>query len=63
MMKLKQLQALIQQGESEAVEFKKSTALLRAIFETICAFLNGKGGTILIGVNDKGELIGQCISA
>ena len=61
-MKLRQLQALAKQGESETVEFKKSTALMRAIFETICAFLNGKGGTILIGVNDKGELIGQDVS-
>ena len=51
-----QLQKLAKQGESETVEFKKSTALMRSIFETICAFLNGKGGTILIGVNDKGEL-------
>lgn len=61
-MNLRQLQALAKQGESETLEFKKSTALLRAIFETICAFLNGKGGTILIGINDKGELIGQDVS-
>ena len=44
-MKLAQLQKLVKQGESETVEFKKSTALMRSIFETICAFLNGKGGT------------------
>ncbi len=57
-----QLQKLAKQGESETVEFKKSTALMRSIFETVCAFLNGKGGTILIGVNDKGELVGQNVS-
>src|ERR1700683_3216205 len=61
-MKLAQLQKLVKQGESETLEFKKSTALMRAIFETICAFLNGKGGAILIGVNDKGELIGQDVT-
>jgi ATP-dependent DNA helicase RecG len=58
-MNIQQLEKLVKQGESETVEFKKSTALLRSAFETICAFLNGKGGTVLIGVNDKGDLIGQ----
>lgn len=61
-MKLTQLQKLVKQGESETVEFKKSTALMRSIFETICAFLNGKGGTILIGINDKGDLVGQDVT-
>lgn len=61
-MNARQLQKLAKQGESETVEFKKSTALMRSIFETVCAFLNGKGGTILIGVNDKGELVGQDVT-
>lgn len=61
-MKLEHLQKLVMQGESETLEFKKSTALMRSIFETICAFLNSKGGTILIGVNDKGELVGQDVT-
>ncbi len=34
-------------------------ALMCSIFETIYAFLNTKGGTILIEVNDKGELVGR----
>ncbi|MBS0352157.1 MAG: putative DNA binding domain-containing protein [Proteobacteria bacterium] len=58
-MNLAQLRKLVKQGESETVEFKKSTGLLRAAFETLCAFLNGKGGLVLIGVNDKGDLVGQ----
>jgi ATP-dependent DNA helicase RecG len=61
-MNMAQLKKLIKQGESETVEFKKSTALMRSIFETICAFLNGKGGTVLIGINDKGERVGQDVS-
>ncbi|MBS0350114.1 MAG: putative DNA binding domain-containing protein [Proteobacteria bacterium] len=61
-MNTRQLQKLAKQGESETVEFKKSTALMRSIFETVCAFLNGKGGNILIGVNDKGELLGQDVT-
>lgn len=30
--------------------------------ETLCAFLNGMGGTVLFGVTDKGKIIGQEIS-
>jgi ATP-dependent DNA helicase RecG len=45
-------------GEMRIVEYKTSTANLRAAFETICAFLNGKGGTVLIGVKDDGKIVG-----
>lgn len=61
-MNLKQIKDLIEKGESATVEFKKSTALLRSVCETICAFLNTKGGTVLIGVNDNGQLIGQHVT-
>lgn len=54
-----QLLALVQQKESEALEFKKSTGQLKRACETACAFLNGNGGHILIGVADNGQLIGQ----
>ena len=50
------------QGESTIVEFKKSTAQLHSAFESICGFLNGEGGTTLIGVTDNGKIIGQDIS-
>ena len=58
-MKINEVKKLLNTGESETVEFKKSTALLDAAFETICAFLNGIGGVVIIGVNDKGKIIGQ----
>lgn len=61
-MNIETLKMLINQGESETLEFKKSTAKLHAGFETVCAFLNGLGGSVLIGVNDSGKLIGQEIS-
>jgi ATP-dependent DNA helicase RecG len=49
----------IAQGEGLYVEFKKSEqSLSRSVFETICAFLNRKGGTILLGVNDNGVIEG-----
>lgn len=53
---------LVQYGESETLEFKKSTAQLKAICETLCAFLNHQGGTVLVGVDDKGQLFGQDVT-
>ena len=50
---------LIKNGENLRVEFKESRDKLPAnLFETICAFLNTKGGFILLGVSDKGKIIG-----
>lgn len=37
------LEDMISNGESEMVEFKKSTASLRDDIETICAFANQRG--------------------
>lgn len=59
---LEQIKQLASQGESHLVEFKKSTAQLKSALETACAFLNADGGTILIGVTDNGEIVGQEIS-
>ena len=39
-MELKEIQHLAAAGESETVEFKKSTAQLPRAGETLCAFLN-----------------------
>ena len=62
-MQIKKLRALVKFGESEVLEFKKSTAQLQAAMQTICAFLNSEvGGTVLIGVTDDGKIIGQEIS-
>lgn len=61
-MTLKKIKKLIQETESETLEFKKSAGMLHAAFETACAFLNGQGGTILIGVTDSGKIIGQDVT-
>jgi ATP-dependent DNA helicase RecG len=59
LMNLDQIKALVAQGESHHLEFKKSTGLLTAAFETVCAFLNSDGGTVLIGVTNEGRIVGQ----
>ncbi len=61
-MDLDAVKRLVAAGESESVEFKKSTAELNRVGETLCAFLNGQGGTVLIGVAPGGGLVGQQVS-
>lgn len=53
-----QLDALILQGENERVEFKPSLANGEDIAETVIAFANGTGGIIVVGVDDRGNLLG-----
>lgn len=61
-MTLNDLQKLISQGESSTLEFKRSTTQLKGAGQTLCAFLNNEGGTVVIGVSDKGKIIGQHIT-
>lgn len=49
-------------GESETLELKKSTAQLSGAAETLCAFLNASGGTVLIGVAPSGHVVGQQVA-
>ena len=44
--------------ESETLEFKEFLSGWKEIIETISAFSNTKGGTILIGINDSGKIKG-----
>ena len=44
------LTKLIAKGESATLELKRSTGELREALQTICAFANGKGGRVIIGV-------------
>ena len=59
---LRQLQTLVAPGESDRVEFKKSTGDLKGGMETLCGFLNGRGGRVLFGVTSGGRILGQTIS-
>ncbi|MCG6534275.1 MAG: putative DNA binding domain-containing protein, partial [Syntrophales bacterium LBB04] len=51
--------SLIDSGESETVEFK--TSFDRETIETLVAFANARGGTVLIGVADNGSVRGVTI--
>lgn len=51
------LKQLLKLGESESLEFKE-TAQIDNVAKTLCSFLNGEGGKLLIGVSDNGDLIG-----
>ena len=46
-------------AETDSVEFKETTGQLERGMETLCAFLNGNGGTVLFGITDKKIIIGQ----
>ena len=47
-------------GEGYNVEFKESVPQkVRELAEEICAFANSAGGYLLIGVNDKNQIVGE----
>jgi serine/threonine protein kinase len=63
------LETLIANGENATAEFKQtmrwdieasktSAEVLKMAVKAVCSFLNGDGGTLLIGVSDTGELTG-----
>lgn len=58
-MDIKEIEELIKNGEKIDVEFKESqNRLTKDIFDTVCSFNNRNGGTILLGISDKGEILG-----
>ena len=62
-MNLNELKQLVKQGESDRLEFKKTTGQRTAAAKTVCAMLNSMGGFVIFGVTDKGEIAGQQVSA
>ncbi len=52
-MNLKALKELIQGGELEHVEFKRTTGQRTKAARTVCSMLNGLGGFVLFGVTDN----------
>jgi ATP-dependent DNA helicase RecG len=59
MLDTEEIKSLIAKGEGSKIEFKTARKELpRNVYETICAFLNRKGGYILLGVKDNGTIDG-----
>ncbi len=56
---MKDLSKLLNNGESETVEFKKSFD--KEVIETVVAMANRRGGYILVGVKDDGKIIGVTV--
>ncbi|MBI1305002.1 MAG: ATP-binding protein [Bacteroidetes bacterium] len=49
---------MIEKGESEQLDFKHSISDPSKIAKTLSAFANGKGGSLLIGINDQKHITG-----
>ena len=46
-------------GENTEIEFKQSQMKLsRSVYESICAFLNRRGGHIVLGADNNGKVLG-----
>ena len=56
-----ELKKLIAGDEGETVEVKETTGQRVDACETLCAFLNKDGGTVVFGVTKKGKLTGQLV--
>jgi len=52
------LRALIAQGESETLEFKRTVGEIKQAIQTVAALANTRGGRVIIGVNNDGRIIG-----
>ena len=56
------IKEIIEKGESEKLEFKKSTTQLDKSLKSICGFLNHEGGRVYFGIDKKGKVVGQEVS-
>lgn len=63
------IEDIIEAGESQTTEFKSTARwnlhteqadpkMEHVIVKTVCGFLNGEGGSLLIGVDDSGDVLG-----
>jgi len=52
------LKSIIASGEGQRLEFKFELNEARKIAETLSAFANAEGGTILVGIKDNGQIAG-----
>lgn len=57
-----QIAAWVDAGESEMLEFKRTTGERREATCALCAMLNHRGGRVLFGVEPDGSVLGQQVS-
>ena len=58
-MTIEGIQRITANSEGTEIEYKKSqTGLARSVYESICAFLNRRGGHVVLGADDDGAIIG-----
>ncbi|RJX18056.1 MAG: AAA family ATPase [Desulforudis sp.] len=59
---LADIDSLVRGGESETLEFKRTTGERREAARTIRAMLNHRGGRVIFGVEPDGRIAGQMVS-
>lgn len=60
---LNDIREFVKQGESERLEFKKTTGELKQVGPALSGMLNCRGGMVLLGVTPGGKVVGQEVSA
>ena len=53
-----EVQRRIRAGEDASTEFKRNLGDMRAVTRTLCAFANGAGGLLVLGIDDTGAIVG-----
>ncbi len=57
-MDIREIKYLVRQGENERIEFKKKINHPDKVIRELVAFANTNGGTLLVGVDDNGDISG-----
>jgi ATP-dependent DNA helicase RecG len=59
-MKRGELEFILEEGENYRIEFKER--LNNSVIKEMCAFANSSGGTVLLGVDDRGKITEYTLS-
>jgi ATP-dependent DNA helicase RecG len=62
-MTIAEIHELASTGESETIEFKRTTGQRTDGARAVCGMLNGIGGFVFFGVEDDGRIVGQEVTA
>jgi ATP-dependent DNA helicase RecG len=62
MISIGEIESWVRSGESENIEFKRTTGERREAVRTVCAMLNHRGGRVIFGVEPDGRIVGQMVS-